>query len=328
MVLPRPSRIGLGRYGVTTREPQIVPATACRQCKHELVEKGKFCDGCGAATITLVSDRETLQHYCGRCGSVLRGSKTYCSHCGDASSHNGQKEVKYDHWIFRAAEDPKIQIGIVLLLVLLASLPLFLPVHFGLTLTPPFFLIYDDGTPQVAERSTAPLATATWSARSLLAAEDLVGENAIALVSGVTRDASGAYFLAETTRNAIFRISRDGGTELIAGGGEPGFSGDGGTAVEATLNAPLGLAADADGNLYVADTGNGRIRVIDADGIIRTIAGCGLDCGARNAIQAAALSVGMRPATLTFVGSNLLVTEQASADSDTNTAVWVLQPER
>ncbi|MDA0204269.1 MAG: hypothetical protein O3A53_11080 [Acidobacteria bacterium] len=312
---------------MTTREPQTAPATACRQCKNELVDKGKFCDGCGTATTTLVSDWETLQHYCGRCGSVLRGSKKYCSYCGDASPLSGQKKVKHDHWIFQAAEDPKIQIGAVLLLVLLASLPLFLPVRYGLTLTPPFFLIYDDGTPQVAARSTAPLATASWSARSIISAEDLVGENAIASVSGVARDASGAYFLADTTRHAIFRISLEGVRELIAGGGEPGFSGDGGAAVDATLNAPLGLAADADGNLYVADTGNGRIRVIDAAGIIRTIAGCGPDCGARNTVQAAALAIGMRPAELTFVGSNLLVTQQQCADCNTEPAVWVLQPE-
>ena len=304
-----------------------MPATACRQCKHELVDKGKFCDSCGVATTTLVSDWETLQHYCGRCGSVLRGSKKYCSYCGDASPHSGQKKAKHDHWIFQAAEDPKIQIGSVLLLVLLASLPMFLPVRYGLTLMPPFFLIYDDGTPQVAERPTAPLATATWSARSLITAEDLAGENAIASVSGVARDASGAYFLADTTRHSIFRVSREGVREVIAGGVEPGFAGDGGPAIEAKLNAPRGLAADSQGNLYVADTGNGRIRVIDAAGTIRTIAGCGLDCGDRKAVQAAALSIGMRPADLTFVGSNLLVTEQTSVDSNAEPAVWILQPE-
>jgi hypothetical protein len=67
--------------------------------------------------------------------------------------------------------------------------------------------------------------------------------------------------------------------------------------------------------------------VIDADGVIRTIAGCGLDCGDPHPVQAAALAVAMRPAELTFVGSNLLVTEQAGGDSDDEPAVWVLQPE-
>jgi hypothetical protein len=143
----------------------------------------------------------------------------------------------------------------------------------------------------------------------------------------VARDASGAYFLADATRHAIFRISREGVRTLIAGGGGPGFSGDGGAAVDAALNAPRGLAADAQGNLYVADTGNGRIRVIDANGIIRTIAGCGLGCGAGNIVQAAALSVDMRPAALSFAGSNLLVIEQAGAGAPTEPAVWVLQPE-
>jgi RNA polymerase subunit RPABC4/transcription elongation factor Spt4 len=312
---------------VTTQDPQATATKACRKCKHDLIDKGKFCDNCGTATNALVSDWETLQHYCGRCGGVLRGVKKFCSYCGDASPHSDKKKVKHDHWIFQAAEDPKIQIGMVLTLVLLAALPLLLPVRYGLTSMPPFFLIYQGETTPVAVRPTAPLATASWSARSLLAAEDLAGENAVTSVAGVARDASGAYFLADTTRHVIIRISREGVRELIAGGGAPGFSGDGGAAIDATLNGPRGLAADAQGNLYVADTGNGRIRAIDSDGVIRTIAGCGLDCGDQNTVQAAALSVAMRPAELTFVGSNLLVTEQAGADSNAEPGVWVLQPE-
>lgn len=327
MVLPRAIKIVLGRNVVTTREPQIAPATACRQCKHELLDKGKFCDSCGTATNALVSDWETLQHYCGRCGGVLRGSKKYCSYCGDPSLHSGKKKVQHDHWIFQAAEDPKIQIAVVLTLVLLASLPIFLPVRYGLTLTPPFFLVFEDEPVQVAARPTAPLATAAWSARSVLAAEDLTGENAVASIAGVARDASGGYYLADATGHAIYRIAPGGVRELVAGGGQPGFSGDGGAAIEATLNGPRGLAADSQGNLYVADTGNGRIRVIDANGVIRTIAGCGLDCGTPAAVQAAALSVGMRPVELSFAGSNLVVIDQNGTESNNKPTVWVLQPE-
>ena len=63
---------------------------------------------------------------------------------------------------------------------------------------------------------------------------------------------------------------------ILAGTGEAGFAGDGGPAASAQLNSPSGLAVDSQGNLYVADTGNGRIRMIGSDGMMRTIAGNGM----------------------------------------------------
>jgi sugar lactone lactonase YvrE len=71
-------------------------------------------------------------------------------------------------------------------------------------------------------------------------------------------------------------ISADGTISTIAGTGEAGYAGDGGVASQAVLNSPQGLAVDAEGNLYVADTFNDRVRKIDLGGVITTIAGDGV----------------------------------------------------
>lgn len=63
---------------------------------------------------------------------------------------------------------------------------------------------------------------------------------------------------------------------VLAGNGHIGFSGDGGAATEATFNRPMGVAVDRDGNVYVADSLNHRIRKIDTRGVITTVAGNGL----------------------------------------------------
>jgi hypothetical protein len=80
--------------------------------------------------------------------------------------------------------------------------------------------------------------------------------------SGVAVDAWGDVFIADY--DAIEEINSDEVFSAIAGGkpGLPGFSGDGGPATNASVAVPLGLALDAAGNLFIADTGNNRIRKI------------------------------------------------------------------
>lgn len=60
----------------------------------------------------------------------------------------------------------------------------------------------------------------------------------------------------------------------IAGNGKEGYSGDGGPAIDASLSSPLALAHDPSGNIFIADSNNHLIRMIDANGIITTVAGC------------------------------------------------------
>ncbi|HLH17388.1 MAG TPA: hypothetical protein VKX45_09225 [Bryobacteraceae bacterium] len=88
-----------------------------------------------------------------------------------------------------------------------------------------------------------------------------------------TSDSKGnIYFSAG---NSVFLMTSGGTLTLVAGNSRPGFSGDGGPAVNAQLNAPQGLALDGAGNLYIADSRNNRVRIVTPDGTINTFAGNG-----------------------------------------------------
>ncbi len=77
---------------------------------------------------------------------------------------------------------------------------------------------------------------------------------------GLALDGQGSLYISDTGNNRIRLIGPDGNIRTIAGNGAADFSGDGGPARSASLNAPAGLAVDAAGNVWVADTGNNRIR--------------------------------------------------------------------
>ncbi|MFZ4516653.1 MAG: fibronectin type III domain-containing protein, partial [Acidimicrobiia bacterium] len=93
---------------------------------------------------------------------------------------------------------------------------------------------------------------------------------------GVAVDSAGNVYIADTSNQRVRKIStNDGKITTIAGTGVSGHSGDGGTATNAQLSAPYGVAVDSAGNVYIADTGNDRVRKISTNGIITTIAGNG-----------------------------------------------------
>lgn len=92
---------------------------------------------------------------------------------------------------------------------------------------------------------------------------------------GLTVDASGNLYISETSDSRVRKVAPDGIITTVAGLTQRtnGFSGDGGPATAAVLSGPLGLTVDRFGSLYIADSGNSRIRKVDAAGIINTIAG-------------------------------------------------------
>ena len=93
--------------------------------------------------------------------------------------------------------------------------------------------------------------------------------------TGVAVHPSGEVFVADTGNHRVRRIDVSGSIETLAGTGVQGYSGDGGQATLARLDTPLGVAVDAVGNVYLADTGNHRVRRIDLNGSIETVAGTG-----------------------------------------------------
>lgn len=88
---------------------------------------------------------------------------------------------------------------------------------------------------------------------------------------GVAQDAAGTVYVADTGNHTIRRITRDGIVTTIAGTAGQAGSADG-TGAAARLSSPRGLALDATGHLYIADTGNNAVRKISAAGVVTTVA--------------------------------------------------------
>jgi sugar lactone lactonase YvrE len=94
--------------------------------------------------------------------------------------------------------------------------------------------------------------------------------------AAMTTDSQGNVYVADSAANEVRKFTPGGTITRIAGTGAAGSSGDGGAATAATLTSPGGVAVDPAGNVYIADTGNNKIRMVSAaNGIINTIAGTG-----------------------------------------------------
>jgi sugar lactone lactonase YvrE len=112
----------------------------------------------------------------------------------------------------------------------------------------------------------------------------------IAVPETMVIDKKGNLIFCDRSNSRIRMVSKGGTVSTVAGNGVPGYSGDGGLAVNANISYPYGLAIDDSNNLYIADTDNHRIRRVDAStGNITTIAGngeMGFDGDGQQALQA------------------------------------------
>lgn len=91
----------------------------------------------------------------------------------------------------------------------------------------------------------------------------------------VAADHAGNLYISDAANHRIRKINTNGIISTVAGNGVEGFSGDGGPATDAELRYPGGLSVDSNGNLFIADHSNNRIRKVDINGIITTVAGSG-----------------------------------------------------
>ncbi len=93
--------------------------------------------------------------------------------------------------------------------------------------------------------------------------------------NGIALDSQGNLYIADPGHNRVRKVDANGTISTVAGTGAFGFSGDGGPATSAQLSSPFGVTVDRSGNLFIADSSNGRVRKVDTNGIITTVAGNG-----------------------------------------------------
>ncbi|MBI4907204.1 MAG: hypothetical protein HY820_26505 [Acidobacteria bacterium] len=128
-------------------------------------------------------------------------------------------------------------------------------------------------------------------------------------IMGMAADAKGNVYLADAYNYRIRQVDASGIVRTVAGNGTNGFAGDGGPATQARLASPQGVAVAPNGELYIADTFNRRIRKVGANGIITTVAGTGVYRRGDDGVPAASATL-MNPIALAFdPAGNLFIVE-------------------
>lgn len=149
---------------------------------------------------------------------------------------------------------------------------------YGVALDPAGNVLIGEGT---RVRSVATSGRITTIAGSGFAGASGDGDYArfaqFAGIRGLAVDGAGNLFVSNFNSHLVRKISATGIVSTVAGNGVGGFAGDGGPAKDAQLRQPVGLALDAAGNLYIADSGNHRVRKVTPAGIISTVAGDGVN---------------------------------------------------
>ncbi len=130
---------------------------------------------------------------------------------------------------------------------------------------------------------------------------------------GVAFDAAGTLYIADTINNRVRTVNAAGVITTIAGDGTAGYTGDGGSALNARLNNPSSVQVGPAGDIYIADTGNSVIRVVNATThIISTFAGNGTAAYAGNGGPATAASLNLPNGIALDAANNLYIADTAN----------------
>ena len=121
-------------------------------------------------------------------------------------------------------------------------------------------------------------------------------------------DSVGNVYVADDLNSRIRKISTNGVISTIAGTGRADYNGDGMPATAADLNYPRGVAVDASGAVYIADTSNCRVRKVLSNGTITTIAGTSV-CGYRGDGSRADVALLSGPKAVAFIGGDMLIAD-------------------
>lgn len=129
---------------------------------------------------------------------------------------------------------------------------------------------------------------------------------------GVTEDIYGNLYIAEYYGQRVRKVTPSGVITTLAGNGTAGYSGDGGPAASAELNGPYRVTVDAALNVYIPDSGNGRIRKVSANGIITTVVGNGTIANTGDGGLATAASLEYPEAVAFDSAGNYYVADEAA----------------
>ena len=228
----------------------------CRKCDKKLRYEDKFCDGCGDVVAVFVKTAEAEKLLCMNCGSGLWGKKNYCTACGFKVKKKGRGGAFQR--LGQALGSPRVQLALVFTLAFFGGPALFV----ALTSLQP-------GTPE------DQFVYSAYVIHTVAGPGDETSGDQFVTLNGVARDRRGNVYIADAERHQVMKRDSNGIVRLFAGTGTEGFEGDDGPAYAARLSRPTGLAIDLAGSVYIADTGNHRIRRVDPDGVIQTIAGSG-----------------------------------------------------
>jgi sugar lactone lactonase YvrE len=159
-----------------------------------------------------------------------------------------------------------------------------------------------DGGPAIAATLRGPMCLAVDGSGNLFFTEkDPLGTSAA--VGGYTGP-----------RFQVRKVSADGIITTVASNGVKGFSGDGGLAMEASLDNPSGVAVDMAGNLFIADYNNYRVRKVDPNGMISTVAGTGMNPYVGDGVLATATGLRGPEGLVIDAAGNLLISDSGEED--------------